>query len=177
MKWKEDSAQAINGAIKSEGVLMKFFILFSLLVSNIALADTFKFQLYYDEELAEKLDIKIEINLSGKFEKGSKIQSFKIWGEDKNKDTLLFNFKARDLELKWTTNNTLKLTARNALKPLVKKRYYPAHSDTQIDVGDEFDFENLVLSQNGTLATDREGFFLANQTAEEMGLMGFLKKI
>jgi len=148
------------------------------LFSTVAMADAFTYQLYYDEELTDVLDIKIEVVLSGKFEKGSKIERMKIWGEKRNKQpVLLFDIPANEITAKWTAKNVLKLSSKMNHNTLIKEEYIAIHSDTNINPNEEYSFENVVISEQGTLKGDLEGFFLGNMTVEEMALNGFMKKI
>lgn len=148
------------------------------LLSTAAMADTFKYRLFYDEEKTDALDITIEIELSGKFEKGSKVESMKIWGEKRNKmPVLLFNIPADELTAKWTAENVLDLSSKMNHESVVTKEYIAIHSDTNINPNEEYSFDSIKISEEGTLEGDSEGFFLGNQTVEEMALNGYMKKI
>lgn len=144
------------------------------LLAHTASAETFTYQLYYDEEKTEALDIQIELTLSGKFEKGSKVEGLKIWGRNK-KPVLLFDIKTEEITAKWNSKGVLHLDSKVFVESLVKKEYIAIHSDTNINAGEVYSFENLVINEEGTLDQDGEGFYLGNQTVEEMALNGFLK--
>lgn len=148
------------------------------LLSTAAMADTYKFRLFYDEEKTEALDITIEVVLSGKFEKGSKVEGMKIWGEGRKKQpVLLFDIPADELTAKWESKNVLNLSSKMNHDTVVKKEYIAVHSDTNINPGEEYSFDSVKFNEEGSLEGDYEGFFLGNQTVEEMALNGFMKKI
>lgn len=145
------------------------------LVCHSANAKSFNFDLYYDSEKEEKLDISLTVTLSGEFNSQSRIEKVEIWGTKKSNKVLLFEILNRDLEVLWINQNTVKISMQNTMQPKIKKIYYPIHSDTQIESDQEYDFTDLVINELGTLAEDDSGFFLANQTVQEMALNGFLK--
>lgn len=157
---------------------MKALVLLLSLLAQAAMADTYSYRLFYDEEKTDELDITIEVVLSGKFEKGSKVQEMRIWGQKrKNESVLLFKIPANEIKAKWTAKNELNLTSKMNHDTVVKEEYIATHSDTNINPGEEYSFENLTINEEGTLENDSEGFFLGNQTVEEMALNGFMKKI
>ncbi|MFA6238034.1 MAG: hypothetical protein WC635_11945 [Bacteriovorax sp.] len=156
---------------------MKAFLFLAVLMSQVALADTFSYQLYYDNDQTEALDIRVDVKLTGQFNKKSKVVAVKIWGIEKKRTILLFDIPGNEIKAKWKANNTLELGTKMTVNPLIKKEYIAIHSDTNINPGEEYDFENLVINKNGTLESDEEGFFLANQTVEEMALNGYLKAL
>lgn len=149
---------------------MKAFALLLVLFSQAALADTYSYQLYYDEEKTEVLDIKVDVVLSGKFNKTSKVQAIRIFGIEKKKTILLFNIPAKLIKATWK-GNVLSVET-GLVNPLVKE-YIAIHSDTGINQGEDYDLD-MKINENGSVP-DSE-LFLANQTVEEMGLAGYLKK-
>ncbi len=153
---------------------MKFAIFLALFFTQVAFANIYKYDLYYNPEKTELLDITVEVKLSGLFNPSSKVLGVKIWGKEKNGAVLLFNIPARSLVSSWEGKN-LKLSMIESAMPLIQKEYIPQHSDTWINPGEEFYFENVVINRSGTLETDDEGFFLGNMSQLEMALSGFLK--
>lgn len=151
---------------------MKAFIMLALLFSQVALADTFSYRLFMDEEMSEVLDIKVDVIMTGKFDSSSKVTAVKIWGIERDKTILLFNISGKKLIASWVSKNQLKLGSMS-MKPSVK-RFIPFHSDTNIEASSLYSLSDMVLDQNGSIGED--GFFVSNDTAEEMALAGYLKK-
>ena len=63
---------------------MKGIIIFIALLTQISLADTVSYQLYYDKEKTDILDIRVEVDLSEKFEQGSEVKAVRIIALRKN---------------------------------------------------------------------------------------------
>lgn len=150
---------------------MKAFALLFVLLTNVALADTYSYNLFYDEEKTDLLDIRVEVVLSGKFNKTSKVQAIKVYGVEKKKTVLLFNFPAKLIKATWK-GDVLSVDT-GLVNPLIKGEYIAVHSDTNINEGEDYDLE-MAIDENGSVAGSE--FFVANQTVEEMGLAGYLKK-
>lgn len=153
---------------------MKLAIVAAFLFCQAALSDTFSYQLYFANRYSEKLDIKIELSLSGKFDKSSKITGLKIFGSDRNRSILLFQILAEALKASWN-KNVLNIESVKHFRPLVKE-YTPIQSDTGIKKGEDYGLF-MKVTEIGTPASDLNGMFLANQTVQEMGLNGFLKLV
>ncbi len=151
---------------------MKGIIILTALLTQLSFADTVSYQLYYDEEKTEILDIKVEVDLSGKFEQGSEVSAVRIIAQRKNKEVVLFDVAASDIKATWTAEGTLELTNRAALTPAVTKTYIPYHSDTNINPEDDYSL-NVTLDSEGSTAE----FDVGNSSQEEMGLSGYLKRI
>jgi hypothetical protein len=145
---------------------MKAFVLFLVLLSQVAMADTYSYQLFYDEDKTEALDIKVEVVLSGKFNNSSKVNAVKVYGIEKKKTVLLFNIPAKLIKAKWKGKNVLSINT-GLVNPLIKGEYIAIHSDTNINHGEDYDLQ-MVINENGTLQDDLEGLFMGNQTVEEM---------
>lgn len=151
---------------------MKGIIILTALLTRLSFADTVSYQLYYDEEKTDILDIKLEVDLAGKFEKGSEVEAVRIIAQRKNKEVVLFDIAASAIRATWTDKGTLELTNRAALTPAVTKTYIPYHSDTNINPEDEYSL-NVTLDKSGSTAE----FDMGNSSQEEMGLSGYLKRM
>lgn len=153
---------------------MKTLTFLALLLTQAALADTFNYQLYQDPEFEDALDIKVQVVLSGKFNKESKVQELRVWGEKNKKPILLFKVPANLIKAKWKSGNVLNVSTA-FVKPVIKKQYIPVHSDTFIPAEDDYDI-TFEINERGMTKAEVD-FFVANQSQEEMALQGYLRKI
>lgn len=157
---------------------MKFLLLFTLLVSQFALADIYSYRLVDDED-GTNYDIRIELSLSGKFGKNSKLDSLKMFGDKHGKSVLLFSLDKKAVKkfinYKWVGLNMLELGTRLEIKSWVKERYYPDRSDTDIDSSSSYRINSIRIREAGSVKG--EYFFMYDQDAEEMTLTGHLKRI
>lgn len=155
---------------------MKAFILLAALFTQMACADTYSHKLFYDEDKTDELDIKVDVVLTGKFNKSSKVTAIRIWGIRKNKNVLLFNISGKDITARWTGHDVLDINT-SIVNSLVKEQYYPVHSDTQIDPESDYSITDMKINEAGTIEGNYEEFYMGNDSYEEMALAGFLKKI
>ncbi len=145
----------------------------ALVLSMPIMAKTFNYQ-SYDWEGKDKFDITVSVELSGDFNSKSTVKGIKIFGEQEGKAVLLFNFKPSDLvNAKWEKGGVLYISSR-VVKSVVKKKYYPVHSDTNIEKEDEYSL-TMKITKDGT--THEDEFYVDNNIQEEMALNATLRSL
>jgi hypothetical protein len=153
-----------------------FFLALSFLASLTAAADTVSYRLYEDS-IDQFTPFVLSIEVEGSFKAGAKIKSVVLKEVLRSGTTKLFDLKD-ELNLKWNSDNTLVMTAKDTLfKAVVKTEISNGYGDTSINPDDEYSLyfdKEIVLNEKGSMDDTR--FEIANQTVEESCLWGILKK-
>ena len=152
---------------------MKIIVSLFILVAQIALADTYSYELYREKEAITPIDLRLDVELTGKFNRSSKLKSLKLYGlKNRALPVLILDIPAKDLEAMWVEDEeSLNVTMHYGVCP--KVTYGPTHLGYTFQLDREYAFSNLNLIETGI---ERSGFDMSDFWLESKAFIGYLKR-